>query len=216
MLDTSILEQVKGVFQVLEANYNFNIKVDPSHEKSKELVEFVTELSSCSNKLSCHIDETSNQELEFSLQKENSETGVKFRGIPSGHEFTSLLLAVLNADGKAKNLPDEVITRRIKALKGPIRLKTYVSLSCTNCPDIVQALNIMAILNPTITHEMIDGAVFQQEAESLNIQAVPSVYAEGKQIHVGRGSLGELLEKLENTFGSEPQEQVLPDRKSVV
>ena len=210
MLDHSILEQVKGVFQPLEGHYNFHVTVDPSHEKAAELREFVQEMASCSDKLSCHIDESANQQLEFTLQKEGKETGVKFRGIPSGHEFTSLLLAVLNADGKAKNLPDEMITRRIQALKGSIQLKTYVSLSCTNCPDIVQALNIMAILNPNIEHEMIDGAVFQKEAEAMNIQAVPAVYADGKQIHVGRGSLGELLEKLENTYGSEPQGEVEP------
>ena len=210
MLDKNILEQVKGVFQVLEGNFTFNVTVDPSHEKGSELVEFVKDVTGCSSHLSCQIHETNDQRLEFTLQKEGKETGVKFRGIPSGHEFTSLLLAVMNADGKAKNLPDEMITRRIQALKGSIHLKTYVSLSCTNCPDIVQALNIMAILNPNIEHEMIDGAVFQKEAESMNIQAVPAVYAEGKQLHVGRGTLGELLEKLENTFGSEPQGEVEP------
>lgn len=210
MLDKSILEQVKGVFQPLEGNFNFQVTVDPSHEKASELVEFVKDFAGCSEKLSCQINESGDQKLEFSLQKNGQETGVKFRGIPSGHEFTSLLLAVMNADGKAKNLPDEMITRRIQSLKGKIHLKTYVSLSCTNCPDIVQALNIMAILNPNIEHEMIDGAVFQQEADALNIQAVPAVYAEGKQLHVGRGSLGELLEKLENTFGSEPQGEVEP------
>ena len=210
MLDTSILEQVKGVFQVLEGNYTFNVTVDPSHEKGAELVEFVQEMASCSDKLSCQINESTHKELEFTLLKEGQETGVKFRGIPSGHEFTSLLLAVMNADGKAKNLPDEVLTRRIKALKGPISLKTYVSLSCTNCPDIVQALNIMALLNPGIDHEMIDGAVFQEEADIMRIQAVPTVYVDGKQLHVGRGTLGELLEKLENTFGSEPQGEVEP------
>ena len=210
MLDKNILDQVKGVFQVLEGNYSFDVTVDPQHEKGSELVAFVKDFTSCSDKLSCHINEVSNQRLEFSLLKEGKETGVKFRGIPSGHEFTSLLLAVMNADGKAKNLPDEMITRRIQSLKGNIQLKTYVSLSCTNCPDIVQALNIMAILNPNISHEMIDGAVFQQEADALNIQAVPAVYADGKQLHVGRGTLGELLEKLENKYGSEPQGEVEP------
>ena len=210
MLDKNILDQVKGVFQVLEGNYSFHVTVDPQHEKGSELVAFVNEFVSTSNRLSCQIQEVHDQRLEFTLLKEGNETGVKFRGIPSGHEFTSLLLAVMNADGKAKNLPDEMITRRIQSLKGNIQLKTYVSLSCTNCPDIVQALNIMAILNPSVTHEMIDGAVFQQEADALNIQAVPAVYADGKQLHVGRGTLGELLEKLENKYGSEPQGEIAP------
>lgn len=210
MLDTTILSQVQGVFQALEGNYTFVVTVDRSHEKGEELISFVKDVAGCSDRISFRIDESADKKLEFSLFKEGQDTGVKFRGIPSGHEFTSLLLAVLNADGKAKNLPDEILTRRIKALKGLISLKTYVSLSCTNCPDIVQALNIMALLNPGIEHEMIDGAVFQEEADSMHIQAVPAVYVNGKQLHVGRGSLGELLEKLENTFGSEPQEGTEP------
>ena len=137
------------------------------------------------------------------------ETGIKFRGIPGGHEFTSLLLAVLNADGKG-NLPDEAIRRRIRALQGDISLQTYVSLTCTNCPDVVQALNIIALLNPHVTHEMVDGALNQEEVDALKIQAVPSVYANGKLLHVGRGSLGELLQKLEEAFGSAPQEDEAP------
>lgn len=121
-----------------------------------------------------------------------------------------LLLAVLNADGKGKNLPDEAISRRIKALQGPVRLQTYVSLTCTNCPDVVQALNIITLLNPQITHEMVDGALYQEEVDALKIQGVPSVYANGKLLHVGRGSLGELLQKLEQTFGSAPQTDETP------
>ena len=113
-------------------------------------------------------------------------------------------MAILNADGKGKNLPDEAIHRRIQALKGPISLQTYVSLTCTNCPDVVQALNIIALLNGQATHEMIDGALFQEEVDALKIQGVPSVYANGKLLHVGRGTLGELLQKLEEMFGSEP------------
>ncbi len=89
-------------------------------------------------------------------------------------------------------------------MKGPVSLQTYVSLTCTNCPDIVQALNVIALLNGQVTHEMIDGALFQEEVDALKIQGVPSVYANGKLLHVGRGTLGELLQKLEDMFGSEP------------
>ena len=117
---------------------------------------------------------------------------------------------MLNADGKGKNLPDEAIRRRIRALQGDISLQTYVSLTCTNCPDVVQALNIIALLNPHVTHEMVDGALNQEEVDALKIQAVPSVYANGKLLHVGRGSLGELLQKLEEAFGSAPQEDEAP------
>lgn len=210
MLETNILDQVRSIFQPLEARYTFHITCNPKHEQARELIDFLNEIASCSDKLSCRLTETETSGPEFTLLKEEQETGIKFRAIPGGHEFSSLLLAVLNADGKGKNLPDESIGRRIRVLKGTIRLQTYVSLTCTNCPDIVQALNIMALLNPHITHEMIDGALFQEEADALKIQAVPSVYANGKQFHVGRGSLGELLQKLEDTFGSLPQEDAAP------
>ena len=143
----------------------------------------------------------------------NKKTRIKFRGIPNGHEFTSLLLAILNSDGKGKNIPDGSLQKRIAALKGPIRLTTYVSLTCTNCPDVVQALNLMAILNDNIEHEMVDGAINQAEVEALHIQGVPSVYADGKLIHVGRGEFGELLEKLEATYGSENTGQEIPEKK---
>lgn len=213
MLETSIIDQVRSIFQQLEYNYTFHITYHPSHGQAQELVDLLNDVAACSDKLSCRLSETDKPLLEFSLEKEGIDTGVKFCGIPNGHEFTSLLLAVLNADGKGKNLPDESIARRIKALQGPIRLQTYVSLTCTNCPDVVQALNIMALLSPQITHEMVDGGIFQEEVEALKIQAVPSVYANGKPLHVGRGSLGELLQKLEDTFGSQPQENAGPIRR---
>jgi alkyl hydroperoxide reductase subunit F len=115
-----------------------------------------------------------------------------------------LLLAILNSDNKGKNIPDESICERIKALKRNIRLTTYVSLTCTNCPDVVQSLNLMALLNKNISHEMVDGAIYQDEAEALKIQAVPSVFADDKLLHTGKAGLGELLEKLENYYGTDP------------
>lgn len=206
MLDSSITDQVRSIFQHLDSHYTFRITYPARHEQAQELVGLLTDVADCSDKLSCELTQTEEPILEFSLAKEGKDTGVKFRGIPNGHEFTSLLLAVLNADGKGKNLPDEAISRRIKALQGPIRLQTYVSLTCTNCPDVVQALNILTLLNPQITHEMVDGALYQEEVDGLKIQAVPSVYADGKLLHVGRGSLGELLHELEEKYVSLPQE----------
>lgn len=214
MLDTSILDQVRNLFQQLESRYIFRIAYNTGHEQAQELVSFLDDVAGCSGKLSCQLVQTEEPKLEFTLLKDGKETGITFRGIPGGHEFTSLLLAVLNADRKGKNLPDDATGRRIKALKGPIRLQTYVSLTCTNCPDVVQALNIMALLNPQITHEMVDGALYQEEVDALKIQGVPSVYANGKLLHVGRGSLGELLQKLEETFGSLPQAGEGPVRRA--
>ena len=117
--------------------------------------------------------------LYLGIDKKNA----RFDGNTSRHEFSSLLLAVLNLDGLGKNLPDALIEQRIKNLKGEIHLKSYISLTCTNCPDVVQALNVMAILNPAIKHEIIDGGIHQSEVEKLNIQAVPSVYLNDELLH---------------------------------
>lgn len=204
MLDSNILKQVSDIFTNLDSNYTLSAIISNSGEEAREFTEFVNDFVSTSSKLTATIQNVADDRLEFTILKNNEHTGVTFRGIPNGHEFTSLLLAILNADGKGKNLPDQTINQRIAALSGNIKLQTYVSLTCTNCPDIVQALNIIALKNPNISHEMIDGALFQQEVQDLNIQAVPTVYANGKMLHVGRGSLGELLEKLESEFGTEP------------
>ena len=145
MLDTTILQQVKDVFKDLTHQYTFKVTVHPQHEKTAELKEFINDFVSTSQLFKAQFVETDDMTIQFSLLKDNEETGVIFRGIPNGHEFTSLLLAVLNADGKGKNLPDDAICKRIQRLKGNIKLQTYVSLTCTNCPDIVQALNLSLI-----------------------------------------------------------------------
>ena len=199
MLESALKEQLKGIFAGLEANFTFDISVSSSHENKTELLELLGDVADCSDHITCVVNE--GDALKFTLLKNGDRTGITFRGIPNGHEFTSLLLAILNLDGKGKNFPDEAVCNRVKALKGPIHLTTYVSLTCTNCPDVVQALNAMTTLNPAITHEMVDGALYQDEVDALKIQGVPSVFADGKLLHVGRGEFGELLAKLEEQYG---------------
>ncbi len=201
MLETALKKQLQEIFAGLESEYVLDIRVSPGHESRNELLGLLEEVAGCSDRISCRISE--GEDLEFTLQKNGQETGIKFRAVPNGHEFSSLLLAILNSDGKGKNIPDEAIRNRIKGLKGDVELKTYVSLTCTNCPDVVQALNAMAVLNSRIRHEIVDGAINQEEAERMKIQGVPSVFADGKLIHVGRGDLGELLGKLESLYGME-------------
>lgn len=203
MLDSSLKEQLRSIFADLKATYTLDISVSEQHESRNMLLELLEDVASCSNKISVNIK--GNKGLEFTILKNNINTGIKFRGIPNGHEFTSLLLAILNSDGKGKNIPDDFIKDRITALQGPIHLTTYVSLTCTNCPDVVQALNVMAVLNGDITHEMVDGAVNQEEVDSLKLQGVPAVFADGKLLHVGRGDLGELLSKLETQYGTQEE-----------
>ncbi|GHT75516.1 alkyl hydroperoxide reductase subunit F [Bacteroidia bacterium] len=204
MLDSASKEQLKSIFAGLQADYTLYINVSPQHESRGELLELLNDVAASSEKITCEVKD--GEGLEFLLLKNSENTGITFRGIPNGHEFTSLLLAILNADGKGKNIPDEAIVRRAKALKGNIRLSTYVSLTCTNCPDVVQSLNLMAILNNNISHEMVDGAINQAETDKLKIQAVPSVFADGELLHGGKSSFGELLEKLEAKYGSDTAE----------
>ena len=201
MLDKSLKDQVTAIFSSLESDYIFEVNASKEHENYNELVEMLEDVVSCSSKLTLRLGDGNS--IAFSLLKNEEPTGITFRGIPNGHEFTSLLLSVLNSDGKGKNQPDEFIKNRIKSLKGDIKLTTYVSLTCTNCPEVVQSLNLMSILNPNISHEMVDGSIYQEEAKSLRIQAVPAVYADGELIHVGRGELGVLLTKLEEKYGTE-------------
>lgn len=201
MLDTSILEQVKGVFASLQSNIVFRVERNSDYEHAAEYTDFINEVASCSDKLSAEF--VDGQDFRFNLRRNGEDTGIRFRGVPGGHEFTSLLLAVLNADAQGKNLPDAAIAARVKALKGEVRLQTYVSLTCTNCPDVVQALNAMSLLNPNVSNETIDGALYQQEVADLNIQGVPSVYVNGELLHVGRGDLGTLLGELEDLVGTE-------------
>jgi alkyl hydroperoxide reductase subunit F len=120
---------------------------------------------------------------------------ITFAGVPTGHEFTSLILALLQTSGRKPKIDDAVI-EQIKALRGEYRFETYISLTCHNCPDVVQALNTMAVLNPGISHVMIDGATFQEETTNRNIMAVPSVWLNGEPFASGRMTIEEILAKL--------------------
>lgn len=211
ILEQAMKEQLKDIFAALTSRYTFDIHVANNHSCRTELLELLNEVAECSEKLSCRTSEGNG--LLFNLLKDDVETGISFRGIPNGHEFTSLLLAILNADGKGKNLPDDVFRQRIHALKGKIALSTYVSLTCTSCPDVVQSLNVFASISPRITHEMVDGAINQDEVNALQLQGVPSVFANGKLLHVGSGNMGALLGKLEDMFGSAMLEEDMPIRE---
>ncbi len=209
MLDKSLKDQITSLFAALKNKYNFLIKTPASHPSKNEMIELLEEVASCSENIDCKISE--GEDLSFTVNKNNLPVSVIFRAVPTGHEFTSLLLLILNLDGIGKNLPDEVLISRIKALKGNPEVKTYISLTCTNCPDVVQALIVLSIYNSSVRHEIVDGSINQAEVEKLNIQAVPSVYLNGQLLHVGRSSLGELLSKIEQQTGSDFK----PDNKVI-
>ncbi len=193
MLDKDLLAQLRTLFAGLKSHYTLRVTSGdtPAHG---ELSEMVTEMAATSDHIEAVAGDAAPVRLD--LLKDGQETGVSFRAVPGGHEFTSLILAVLNADGVGKNLPDEHTQSVIRSITGPVKLTTYMSLSCTNCPDVVQALNVIALLNPSVKHEAVDGGLYTDEVERLGVQAVPTVVADGETIHIGRGALNVLLEKL--------------------
>jgi NADH-dependent peroxiredoxin subunit F len=201
MLDSNTIDQLKSVFESLDKEIHLHYTLS-DHEKQKDLVSLITDIAQTSPKIILKPEGKKTPVPVLSLSSADGPLGIEFKGVPGGHEFTSLVLAILHSNHKGK-MPDDGMIARIKRLKGPIQLATYISLSCENCPDVVQALNLMAILNPSISHTMIDGEVAPDEIERLSIQGVPSVAAGEEVLSVGKTNLSELIAMLEKKYGSE-------------
>lgn len=205
LLDADIKAQLAQYLQMMEGDVLLKVSAG-SDDVSRDMLALVDELAT----MSSHI-KVEHAELErtpsFSVNRPGEDTGVTFAGIPLGHEFTSLVLALLQVSGRAPKVDQKVIDQ-VKAIKEEYRFETYVSLSCHNCPDVVQALNLMSILNPGISHTMIDGAAFKDEVESKQIMAVPTVLLNGEPFGSGRMSLEEILAKM----GSGPDASELNDK----
>ncbi|WP_226528109.1 alkyl hydroperoxide reductase subunit F [Metabacillus niabensis] len=193
VLDAEIKAQLEQYLQLLEGN--IVLKVSAGNDKiSTDMMELVNELASMSSKITVEKAELT-RTPSFSVNRVGEETGVTFAGIPLGHEFTSLVLALLQVSGRPPKIDQSVIDQ-IKGISGEHHFETYVSLSCHNCPDVVQALNIMSVLNPNITHTMIDGAAFKEEVEYKNVMSVPAVYLNAEFLGGGRMTLEEILAKI--------------------
>lgn len=162
-------------------------------ENGQKINEFTDELASLSDLISKEKTNL-NHKPAFSIEREGV-SGLVFSGLPLGHELNSLVLALVQVSGRPPRIEQELI-EQIKAIKTSLHFDTYVSLTCHNCPDVVQALNTMTILNPNISHTMIEGGMFQAEVEAKGIMAVPAVFKNGEEFHSGRASLEELLEKI--------------------
>lgn len=199
MLDADIKAQLTAAFEKLENQVTLVMKKS-SHADQSELHEMLHDLASTSPLIEVETEDKTSEAPEFHIKYKNKPNGVSFKGIPGGHEFTSLILAILHSDRKGK-WPDQKLQERMKALKGPIKIQTYISLSCENCPEVVQALNMMAMIHDNFEHQMIDGSYVQDEIKKLGIQGVPSVVVDGQMIHSGRINLLELIGKLEQHFG---------------
>jgi alkyl hydroperoxide reductase subunit F len=204
MLDSELKSQLSEVFQALDSEIRL-VYDESDHAAQSELLALIQDLAGCSSFISLSASGKTSPLPSLTLFRGATQSGVRFTGVPGGHEFSSLVVAILNLAGKGK-MPDEFTRARITRLKGPIRIRTYISLSCENCPDVVQALNLFAILHPDFNHEMIDGGLAQEEVETLGIQGVPSILVGETLLHSGRISMIDLLALLEGHFGSEAQD----------
>lgn len=196
MLDANIATQLKGYLDNVKRPIELVGALDDS-AKAKEMRDLLQEIADMSADISFIEDADSDpRKPSFQIKQPQGEEKIRFAGIPMGHEFTSLVLALLHVGGHPTRLDDEVI-EQIKGLEGEYHFETYISLSCQNCPEVVQAFNVMAVHNPNISHTMIDGAMYQEEVDSRQIMAVPTVYLNGENFGQGRMSLPEIIAKLD-------------------
>ncbi|WP_214797356.1 alkyl hydroperoxide reductase subunit F [Exiguobacterium sp. s5] len=193
MLEADIKQQLDQYLQLMEGDVVLRVSAGDD-AVSKEMLDLVNELASMSSRISVE-NVTLERTPSFSVNRPSEETGIVFAGIPLGHEFTSLVLALLQVSGRAPKVDADAI-KQIQNIQGTYHFESYISLSCHNCPDVVQALNVMSVLNPNISHTMIDGGAFKAEVEAKEIMAVPTVFLNGEAFGNGRMSLEEILAKL--------------------
>ncbi|NNH37322.1 alkyl hydroperoxide reductase subunit F [Acinetobacter terrae] len=206
MLDQNTSAQLKTLLQRLESPIELVASLDSS-DKSDKIKELVTEVAALSDQVTVRFDGTNKRTPSFGIAKVGEQPRVNFAGLPMGHEFTSLILALLQVSGYAPKVSDEVLAQ-IKGLNLTSDFEVFVSLSCHNCPDVVQALNLIAINNPGATATMIDGAFFQDEVEQRKIMAVPMLFQNGEHIGQGRMTLEEIVAKLDSGSSAKDAEKL--------
>ncbi len=196
MLDANIKTQLKAYLEKVSQPIEIVASLDDS-DKSREMRELLNDITGLTDQITLtEVRDDAERKPSFLLNRKGANLGVRFAGLPMGHEFTSLILALLQVGGHPPKVEAEVI-EQIRNLEGEFHFETYVSLSCHNCPDVVQALNLMAVINPSIRHTMIDGALFQQEVDERKVMAVPMVFLNGQLFGQGRMELGEILTKID-------------------
>ncbi|MBV5323015.1 MAG: alkyl hydroperoxide reductase subunit F, partial [Ilumatobacteraceae bacterium] len=196
MLDLDLQTQLAAYLQ--RVTLPFEIVASLSNaESSRELQQLLQQIQGMSDKISLRLDGTDARKPSFTLQRSGSATSLRFAAIPLGHEFTSLVLALLWTGGHPPKVEPDVI-EQIKALDGDFNFEVYMSLSCHSCPDVVQALSLMAIYNPRVKVVVIDGALYQDEVNQRQVMAVPMVFLNGEMFSSGRVLIEEILGKLDS------------------
>ena len=205
MIDQALLDAVKSYSENMTRPITF-VLGSGEHNKRAELIDFLTKIAGTTDKINFDAEATDDSlpsaisfKVVSHIDGESADTGIVFSGIPGGHEFTSLILAILQAGGHTLKL-DEGIQKLVKRFNKSLQFQTYVSLSCHSCPEVVQALNQFALLNDDISNEMIDGALFQEQVEANKIQGVPAVFLNGKPFANGLIDTAKLIGKLQEQF----------------
>lgn len=206
MLDANLKAQLKAYLEKVTLPFEIVASLDDS-AKSQELLGMLQDIVGLTDKITLKTDGSDARRPSFALNRPGEDTGVAFAGIPMGHEFTSLVLALLQVGGHPSKLDADTIAQ-IKSIEGKFEFETYFSLSCQNCPDVVQALNLMAVLNPNIRNVSIDGALFQDEVERRQIMAVPSIYLNGEVFASGRMDAKEILAKIDTGAANRDAEKM--------
>ncbi|MDV3442656.1 alkyl hydroperoxide reductase subunit F [Pseudomonas otitidis] len=206
MLDANLKTQLKAYLEKVTQPFEIVASLDDS-DKSRELRELLQEIVGLTDKITLREDGNDARKPSFALERPGADISLRFAGIPMGHEFTSLVLALLQVGGHPSKL-DAAVIEQIKNLKGEFNFETYFSLSCQNCPDVVQALNLMAVLNPNIRNVSIDGALFQDEVEQRQVMSVPSIYLNGELFAQGRMGAEEILAKIDTGAAARDAEKL--------
>lgn len=196
MLDANLKQQLKAYLVNIREPIELVASLGED-AKSRELGELLNEIAALSDKVAVIPAGTDKRKPSFMIRRAGTDIGVRFAGIPMGHEFTSLVLALLQVGGHPSKAAQEVI-QQVKDLDGDYAFETYFSLSCQNCPDVVQALNLMSVLNPRISHVAIDGALFQDEVSARKVMAVPTVFLNGEPFGQGRMELEQIVAKIDS------------------
>jgi alkyl hydroperoxide reductase subunit F len=195
MLDSTLKGQLKAYLERVTQPIELVASLD-ERPASAEMRELLEDLAGLSDKITLRLDGSDARRPSFNISRVGQDMGIRFAAIPMGHEFTSLVLALLQAGGHPPKVDADTI-EQIKALDGDFVFETYMSLTCHNCPDVVQAMNLMAVLNPRVRAVAIDGGLFQDEVDRLQIMAVPTVFLNGQPFGSGRMELAEILKKID-------------------
>jgi alkyl hydroperoxide reductase subunit F len=195
MLDATIKAQLATYLERLQQPIELVASLDDS-DPARKMSALLADIAALSPKVSARTDGVDARRPSFSVGRPGEAARIRFAGLPMGHEFTSLVLALLQTGGHPPKVDASVI-ESIKAIEGKFRFETYISLSCHNCPDVVQALNLMAVVNPNIESVMIDGALFKSEVDARQIMAVPTTFVNGKPFGQGRMSIEEIVARID-------------------